>query len=850
MIAALAVVSGTAGLGHELLWTRRLLDVLGGSSEVVAQVFGAFFLGLSLGAAAASKLLPRSQGRAWHKLAVLESGVVALAIPAMTLPLWSEPLWPGLGPEALRSGVVGTGVKLAMCLVTVFPPALLMGATLPVMLFAARLRGGEQINETTVYAANTLGGVLGIGLVAGVLLPWLGTTASMQLVCAGNLFVAVAALIIGAQAERAGTARPGELPSDDAGGAGVRLGPGSRDGFAIGWLAFASGFGVLACEVVGLRMLMLVATISLYAPAVILGVVVLALGLAAGAVARWLRPSQSPFVAVGAAAAVASVGFVLAPLVFLSATTSGYDWVTATSSLEFAGKLAGLVALTLGLPLIAAGVVFPALLRVAQSHGAAASGARFARLLALNGLGALVGAEVAHRWWLAAYGPHTALGIVGLLYALLAVLCSFSSGGRARHRVVAVGCVAAVGGLTYGWLPGLPLVNPHAGFRVLSEESSRTGTLAVVEHDDFGRAMIVDNQYILGSTRARYDQERQAHLPLLLHADPRHVAFVGVATGVTPGAALAHRSVESIEAIEISRPVVRAAAAFFETYNRGVVDNERVDLVVEDGRIYLGSAQERFDVVVGDLFLPWAPGVTRLYSRESFAAVSQALRPGGLYCQWLPLYQLSAEQVLTVGRTMLTAFDEVAVFRNTFSSARPVIGLVGFKQGTLDWRVVKERVAQVAAGSEIADPTLRHIKSFALLYIGRTRAFAESDPADPDYNTLDNAWLEYDAGRMRVAGEGTSRFLYDKRGFEFQRDLIEAFAEEESVAGLARSAKIGMLLTAWELAARAGSSQQNDFRRQVQRVFPREVVQDELADWSQWPGIRPLADADPPTARQ
>ncbi|MBN8249034.1 MAG: hypothetical protein J0L84_16520, partial [Verrucomicrobia bacterium] len=54
MAVALAVVSGTAGLGHELLWTRRVLDLLGASVEAQSRVFGAFFLGLALGAGLAA----------------------------------------------------------------------------------------------------------------------------------------------------------------------------------------------------------------------------------------------------------------------------------------------------------------------------------------------------------------------------------------------------------------------------------------------------------------------------------------------------------------------------------------------------------------------------------------------------------------------------------------------------------------------------------------------------------------------------------------------------------------------------------------------------------------------------
>ena len=52
---ALAFLSGAAGLAHQILWTRRLVDVLGASVDTFSKVIGAFFVGLALGAWLASR---------------------------------------------------------------------------------------------------------------------------------------------------------------------------------------------------------------------------------------------------------------------------------------------------------------------------------------------------------------------------------------------------------------------------------------------------------------------------------------------------------------------------------------------------------------------------------------------------------------------------------------------------------------------------------------------------------------------------------------------------------------------------------------------------------------------------
>ena len=58
----LALASGFAALTHELLWTRRLIDLLGASTESTSRVFGFFFLGLALGLVVASRWINRLEG--------------------------------------------------------------------------------------------------------------------------------------------------------------------------------------------------------------------------------------------------------------------------------------------------------------------------------------------------------------------------------------------------------------------------------------------------------------------------------------------------------------------------------------------------------------------------------------------------------------------------------------------------------------------------------------------------------------------------------------------------------------------------------------------------------------------
>ena len=76
---AVLMASGMAALGHEVLWTRRMIDLLGASTETSARVFECFFFGLCSGAAIVSLKLARIR-RHWRFLGWVELGVAIFKI--------------------------------------------------------------------------------------------------------------------------------------------------------------------------------------------------------------------------------------------------------------------------------------------------------------------------------------------------------------------------------------------------------------------------------------------------------------------------------------------------------------------------------------------------------------------------------------------------------------------------------------------------------------------------------------------------------------------------------------------------------------------------------------------------
>ncbi len=199
------------------------------------------------------------------------------------------------------------------------------------------------------------------------------------------------------------------------------------------------------------------------------------------------------------------------------------------------------------------------------------------------------------------YGGFTVIALLLIFVAWLSILVA-SQPKKAYRHVIAAGAMLFAVALGWTVIAELPTTNILPGLKLIHSAVGEEGVVAVVGDDRGNRSIIMSNQYSLGGTSVRYDQERQVLLPLLLHPEPRHIGCIGLATGITAGAAIPVKGIESVTAIELSRLVVDAAGRDFADFNHHIATSPVASIVVEDGRTYIASTTNRFDVISGTCF--------------------------------------------------------------------------------------------------------------------------------------------------------------------------------------------------------------------------------------------------------
>ena len=189
-------LSGLTGLGAEVVWTRQLGLMLGATVYTFTNILSVFLLGLgigsSVGAFVARSAKDAKSALAWCQF--LLAGAIAWAAYSIT---YSIPFWP-VDPTISNSTSYTYQVNLAACFWALLPGAVLWGASFPIALAAIARRGqdpGKLVGS--VYAANTVGAILGSVLFSMVFLRYFGSQVSQQLLmvlCIVSGMVAVAPL--------------------------------------------------------------------------------------------------------------------------------------------------------------------------------------------------------------------------------------------------------------------------------------------------------------------------------------------------------------------------------------------------------------------------------------------------------------------------------------------------------------------------------------------------------------------------------------------------------------------------------------------------------------------------------
>ncbi|WP_262138855.1 fused MFS/spermidine synthase, partial [Pseudomonas sp. Marseille-Q5117] len=652
--ALLLCISGAAALVYQVLWIKQLSLVVGVEVYAITTGISAFFAGLALGGWLFGRWADRLQQPVllYAGLEVLVAILGVGATVAMSL---------AAGAFAWLQGHVGVlAWLLPFALVGI--PAVLMGGTLPVLVRALAAEPGKAGGQ--LYAANTLGAIIGTLLAAFVLIASLGVRGSALFAAMLNLLAAAGALWLQRQ-------QPVALATP------VKHGNAKAADRTALWLYAIAGGVALGYEVVWSQSIVQFMSTRTYAFAVVLATYLTGLFIGSAMLARRVERIRDPWGVFGLLIAGAGLLALLEIAVLgrwlVLAQSHAETWLLSLGVSELAGMSARFAVAALSIvfvPTLQLGAAFPLALRL--SVGSERVGRDVGAVVAFNTLGGIIGVMLCGFVLIPLLGLVRTLGLLALVAATIGYMAVRKGHGVAKGRrqaVVALGLVCvAVAVLT----PADKLASLLPGARngtLAFYEEGRGGTVAVVTQ---GRGENTFHRlYIQGVSNTgdampslRY-MRIQALLPLLIHnGDPRSTLVIGFGTGITAGAMLRYPGLEHRVVAELLPSVVKAAPLFKGNFN--AASDPGVDVRLRDGRQELLRSAQTYDVITLEPPPPSAAGVVNLYSRDFYQLAASRLQDQGIVAQWLPLPTQNIDDSRSLVRSFLDVFPHASLWTSEF----------------------------------------------------------------------------------------------------------------------------------------------------------------------------------------
>ncbi|MCS7002260.1 MAG: fused MFS/spermidine synthase, partial [Dehalococcoidia bacterium] len=262
---------------------------------------------------------------------------------------------------------------------------------------------------------------------------------------------------------------------------------------------------------------------------------------------------------------------------------------------------------------------------------------RVGTIYGANTIGAIVGSLSAGLVLIPLLGAQKTLWALAGANLILSVgvLAVAPAPMRRRLAVTVVGVAVFIGAL---------VLTPDVYQQLFATDPQNQATLWYHEGQDATVKVTVDlegNRVIYTNSAGQNSDGRAEavfHYQLgllgpLLHPDPRQALVVGIGAGQTAGAAALHPGIH-VTAVELLDGVVQAQP-FFSHVNFDLLNRPNVTIVVNDGRNFLLTTPQKFDVIESDPIWPTHAGAANLYSVDYYRLARSALKDDGIMVQWV-----------------------------------------------------------------------------------------------------------------------------------------------------------------------------------------------------------------------
>ena len=798
----LFLLSGIAGLIYEVLWVRQFAKIFGSSTYGVTIVLTSFMLGLSLGAWVIGKIADTlNENRLIRLYIILETAIGGYALLLPFILKWAETIYIGFYQIYHPGTLFFYGFKIMLAFLILVIPTSLLGATLPVMSrYIIREKKWISLNVSQLYAANTIGAIIGTIATGYMLIPNAGIRLTNFIAVGLNFTVAAVFRYV----SRRSATSTSTWREKQTGTAGTQVShPLGMVQKAVISAFLISGGAAMFYEVAWTRTLSMILGTTTYAFTTMLAAFLTGIGFGS-ILYRWIPSSISKIRLfsilqgiIGLTVLMTIPAFEKLPFLFL---TFNMHWGDTWLNLQFIRFI--LAFLIMIVPTLAMGILFPVVSSLFidwTSH----VGSRLGKAYAWNTTGAAAGAALAGLVLIPGIGMQktiifgAVLNIVaGLGVYMVRIEISLFRRGLVSAAIVLTGLLLVLN--IAPWAPKIMSSGPYIyssqyekvldryrkatredktipqisewkiwemvmkQYRLLYYKPGITSTVAVMERDDGVRFLTIDGKTD-ASTGMKSDMRTQTiigQLPLLFHNNPEEVLIVGLGSGITAGSVLTH-NVKIVDCAEIS-PAVIEAATFFANANHNALKDKRLRIIPQDARNMLLTSKKEYDVIISQPSNPWIRGESSLFSMEWYSLVNKHMNKGGLFLQWVPSYLMDETDLKIIFHTVRSVFPNLTLWSSGSAGDLILVARKGLPL-RLDYNLISQKIKHEKIRQDIIrtglNPMLLPFRLFVMNEKKLSIYLYGSLKQPLSKNTDDRLITEFSAPKWIAINHNVDRFL-------------------------------------------------------------------------------------------
>jgi spermidine synthase len=660
-------LSGTSALLFETLWFQLASLSFGNSMWASTIVLSSFMGGLAFGnglsASFGTKIKFPIRFYAYIEWIIAVSGCALVLV----FPYFNDLLTPVFRPFLNKPEILNP-IRLFISFFIMLIPSTAMGATLPVLvkaMFAIDNNFGKILGK--LYGWNTLGAVFGALSGELFLIEWLGIRGTGFVAAGINLLSGLIAYLISKNSENH---KKIDAFSNFNKASGTNFRGDKGIVYRLLFAGFLSGFVILALEVIWFRLLLLFYNAFSLNFAIMLSVILTGISLG-GLAASWLfrRPVDPrkwlvSLSLINGVLIIVSVPYLWVARELLSSLCPNIEVLPASMFLMFPVSLvSGMLFTFLG----------KALHEQIPEEGKATG------LLTLsNTIGAMLGAAISGFLLIPVLEIEGAILLLASVYCVVSLLV-LDKKHLIRNRLILVINCGAMAALIIA-LTVFPSGIVNTAFLQYSRNpfmswgeypvlirQGPTETLQYLRKDIFQEPYyyrLLTNSHSMSSTdvKSRRYMKQYVYLPLAVHPEPKNALLVCYGVGSTAKALTDTDELQLIDIVDISKDVFDFSKVIYPEPADDPTLDPRVNLHVEDGRFFLQTTQNTYDIITGEPPPPHLAGMVNLYSQEYFQLIHDCLSEYGIVTYWLPVYQLTDQQTKSILRGFCNVFEECSLW--------------------------------------------------------------------------------------------------------------------------------------------------------------------------------------------